>query len=242
MTDLGNRTLAALAALSLVLVPLLADTGSAAEQGRTVMPLGKNLDGWKAKGPIEQSKWAVGTAKVDPDNERRLIVAPLGDGPPELITTEGHGSDIYTQQKFGDCTVDLEVMVPKGSNSGIYLMGEYEVQILDSYGKERVGPGDIGGIYGKEAPRLNAAKAPGEWQKFVIEFKAPRFKDGQKVENARFLKITLNDQVIHENVEMTGSTGGAVAGKEAPEGPLMFQGNHGGVAYRNIKITSPAEK
>ena len=56
-----------------------------------------------------------------------------------------HGTDLYTEQKFGDCNVELELMIPKGSNSGIYLMGEYEVQVLDSYGKEKVGPGDMGG-------------------------------------------------------------------------------------------------
>lgn len=243
MIDVRRKALAALAVVSLAIVALMADATGAAEKRKTVTPFGgKNLDGWKAKGPIKQSKWSVGIAKVDPDNSRRLIVAPLGNAPGELITVEGRGSDLYTEQKFGDCTIEVEVMVPQGSNSGIYVMGEYEVQILDSYGKQRVGPGDIGGLYGAKAPRVNAAKKPGEWQKFVIDFKAPRFQDGKKTAHARFIKITLNGQVIHENVEMQSQTPGGVTGKEAPEGPLMFQGNHGGVAYRNIKITLPADK
>jgi len=244
MSEVRIKAIVALAILSLILVPLLAGASSAAEKSKTVTPLnGKNLDGWKAKGgSLEDSKWTVGIAKVDPANARRLIAVPAGNAPGEMVTAEGHGSDIYTEAKFGDCTVELELMVPQGSNSGVYLMGEYEIQVLDSYGKERVGPGDIGGLYGAKAPKVNAAGKPGEWQKFVIEFVAPRFKDGKKTANARFVKVTLNGRVIHENVEMQKQTPGGVAGREAAEGPLMFQGNHGGVAYRNIKITPPAKQ
>jgi len=243
MRNFRIKAVAAVTVFSMLGVVLLAGVSRAADKANVVTPFnGKNLDGWKAKGAIEKSKWIVGTAKVDPDNPRRLIAVPSGDAPGDLLTQEGHGSDLFTEQKFGDCTLEVEVMVPQGSNSGIYLMGEYEIQILDSYGRERVGPGDIGGLYGAQAPKLNAAKKPGEWQKFVIEFVAPRFQDGRKIANARFVKVTLNDKVIHENVEMRKQTPGGVAGKEAPEGPLMFQGNHGGVAYRNIKITLPKGK
>ena len=242
MTDVRNKALTALAVVSLLVMPLLAAATGTAGKGRTVKPLGKDLKGWSAKGPIEKSKWALGVAKVDPDNPRRLVVTPAGDRPAELITPEGHGLDIFTKHKFGDCLIEIEVMVPQGSNSGIYLMGEYEIQVLDSYGRKRMGPGDMGGLYGATAPRVNACKKPGEWQKFVIEFRAPRFKDGKKVANARFIKILLNGKVIHENVEMKRQTPGGVTGKEAPTGPLMLQGNHGGVAYRNIKITLPPKK
>ena len=77
-------------------------------------------------------------------------------------------------------------MVPKGSNSGIYLMGEYEVQVLDSFGKpdDKPGQGDLGAIYSAAAPKMNAAKKPGEWQKFVIEFQAPKF-DGTRRRRTR---------------------------------------------------------
>jgi len=202
---------------------------------------GKNLDGWKLKGPADRSKWVVGLAKIDPDNPRNFVVAPCDGAPGEMINAVPHSLDIYTEQKFGDCTISLGFMVPRGSNSGVYAMGEYEVQILDSYGKKQVGTGDLGGIYAVAAPRVNAARKPGEWQTLFIDFKAPKFKNGKKIANARFVKIVLNDQVIHENVEMTTRGGGGVTGKEAPTGPLMFQGNHGVVAYRNIKITLPPE-
>jgi len=116
-------------------------------------------------------------------------------------------------------------------------MGEYEVQVLDSFGRKKVGAGDLGGLYGASAPKVNASKAPGEWQRFVIDFQAPRFEGNKKTSNAKFARVTLNGETIHENVEMKGPTPSGVTGKEAPTGPIMFQGDHGPVAFRNIKIT-----
>jgi len=213
-----------------------ASAASAADKQKVVEPFnGKDLSGWVLKQP-QGNQWVAGIAKMDPVNPRELAVTEPTEGEGQLVNKKAHGVDIYTEQKFGDCTVTLELMVPKGSNSGVYLMGNYEVQVLDSFGKEKVGAGDIGGLYGAAAPLLNAAKAPGEWQEFVIEFSAPRFENGNKIANAVFKKVTLNGKVIHENVEMKGITGGSIGGGEKPTGPLMFQGNHGPVAYRNIKI------
>lgn len=236
------RTRTLLAGLSLL--ALLAQLGRTDDaKGKTVQPFnGIDLKGWKLKGPKERSKWVVGRAVIDEKDPRKLkvtVIPPQADAGPggRQLINASRGVDIYTEQKFGDCTVELEFMVPRGSNSGIYLMGEYEVQILDSYGKKKVGPGDLGGLYSAAAPRVNAAKRPGEWQKFVIDFQAPRFKEGKKVANARFLKVTLNGTVIHENVEMKSQTPGGLTGKEVPAGPLLFQGDHGPVAFRAIKIT-----
>lgn len=205
-------------------------------EGKAVQPFnGKNLDGWKLRGDkADRSHWTVGKAAVDPAKDNQLVV-DKGSG--ELINAKGGGVDLWSEAKFGDCTIELEVMVPRGSNSGIYVMGEYEVQVLDSWGRKKVGPGDIGGLYGAAAPKENAARKPGEWQKFVIDFQAPKFEGKKKVSNAKFLKITLNGTVIHENVEMKGPTPSGVTGREAPTGPIMFQGDHGPVAYRNIRIT-----
>jgi hypothetical protein len=198
---------------------------------------GKNLEGWTTKAPKEKSKWTVGVAKLDDKDPTKLVVSPASSpDKAELINAQGGGVDLYTTDKFGDCTITLELMVPKGSNSGVYVMGEYEVQVLDSYGKEKVGPGDIGGLYGAAAPKRNAAKKPGEWQTFEIVFEAPKFEGDKKVKNAKFVKVVLNGETIHENVEMKGPTPSGVTGKEASTGPLMFQGDHGAVAYRNIKI------
>ncbi len=225
---------AALLALCVVVLP------STVAAEKTATPFnGKDLEGWLLKSPRERSKWTVGKAALNPKNAGQLAVEKPADAKEaELVNAQGGGVDVYTADKYGDCTIELEFMVPKGSNSGVYVMGEYEVQILDSYGKQKIGPGDLGGLYGAAAPKTNAAKAPGEWQKMVIEFQAPKFDGDKKAANARFLKVTLNGEVIHENVEMKGPTPSGVTGKEAATGPLMFQGNHGPVAFRNIRITA----
>ncbi|HOA52412.1 MAG TPA: DUF1080 domain-containing protein [Thermogutta sp.] len=205
-----------------------------AEEGWITIPIEKGLPGWKLKGQPEQSKWQVGTAAVDPNDPKSLICQPGGH---ELVNVGSRGVDIFTEQTFGDAIIELEVMVPQGSNSGIYVMGEYEIQILDSYGKQTLGMGDMGAVYSMAVPKVNACKKPGEWQKYVIEYRAPKFDaTGTKIANGRLVKVILNDQVIHENLELKSQTPGGVTGKEAPRGPLMFQGNHGPVAYRNIRI------
>lgn len=210
----------------------------AAEEAKPITPFnGKDLTGWKAKGEPAKSKWTVGTATLDPENPGKIKVVAGGS---DLINAAGGALDGYSEAKFGDCLIELEVFVPKGSNSGVYVMGEYEVQVYDSFGKEdaKMGGGDMGAIYGAQAPKVNATKAPGQWNKYIIDFRAPKFDaEGKKIKNATFVKVTLNDQVLHENVEMKGPTPGGLTGKEAPEAPIMFQGDHGPVAYRNIKIT-----
>jgi hypothetical protein len=217
---------------------------TAAEAGdKAITPFnGTDLKGWTLKKSKRESHWVVGRARLDEKNPSQLdvtVIPPQADGGPaarEMVNAKGGGVDIYTEEKFGNCRIELEVMVPKGSNSGIYVMGEYEVQVFDSFGREKLGGGDMGAIYGASPPKVNATKKPGEWQKFVIDFQAPRFKDGKKVENAKFVKVTLNGQTLHENVVMKGPTPSGVTGSEAPTGPLMFQGDHGPVAYRNIRI------
>lgn len=153
---------------------------------------------------------------------------------------------LLTAWEHGDIDLELEVMLPKGSNSGIYLQGRYELQLFDSWGKQNPAYSDIGGIYRNweedteksymgKAPISNAARAPGLWQKLYISFKAPRFNDkGEKIANATFLKVELNGVVIHDNVEVPTYTGGSIEKNEKPRGPLMIQGDHGPVAFRNI--------
>jgi hypothetical protein len=212
-----------------------------ADSSKPITPFnGKDTTGWKFKGDAKNSAWKVGVAKVNEKNQGQFDVsdAPSAEKAELVNDKKTSGIDIYTEEKFGDCTINLEVMVPKGSNSGVYVMGEYEVQILDSYGKkdDQVGPGDIGGLYGAAKPSKNAAKAPGEWQKLEIVFQAPKFEGDKKISNAKFVKVVLNGVTIHENVEIKGSTPSALTGKEAATGPLMFQGDHGPVAFRKIEI------
>lgn len=155
--------------------------------------------------------------------------------------------NLVSNFEHGDIELEFEVMLPKGSNSGVYLQGRYEVQLLDSWGIRHPSFSDIGGIYrnwekeeGKiymgKAPLTNPAKAPGLWQKFKISFRAPRFNDaGEKISNAKFVSVELNGVKIHDNVEVPLPTGGPLENNETAMGPLMIQGDHGPVALRNIR-------
>ena len=108
----------------------------AAEKVLVMMPNSDTLDGWKLRGPKFMSRWILGVAMIDLKNPKKLKVVKTDASAIELTNIKKGGVDIYTEQEFGDCIVELEVMIPKGSNSGIYLMGQYEVQIADSYAKK----------------------------------------------------------------------------------------------------------
>ncbi len=194
---------------------------------------GKNVGAWKV----------VGSVKVDEKNEKRLT-STAGKG--VLINGDaGRTRNLHSARQHGDVQAHIEFMVPKGSNSGVYFQGRYEIQILDSWGQKKLKHGDCGGIYqrwGKQggfeghAPKLNASRPPGEWQSFDVTFRAPRFdKDGKKTANAVFVKVIHNGRVVHENVEVTGPTRAAAFNDEKPLGPLMLQGDHGPVVYRNLR-------
>ncbi|MBE7558595.1 DUF1080 domain-containing protein [bacterium] len=227
-------------ALTLALVVFVGLSCESARLSRASRPFnGNDLANWHTLPDPGTNRWIVGTPALSPTDPRMLIVADArGDAMINLARRHGDSQDIYSDEKYGDCRIELEVMVPKNSNSGIYVMGEYEVQILDSWGRTELNNGDMGAVYGAAPPPVNACRPPGEWQKYVIDWRAPRFDaSGRKIANAMFEKIELNGVVLHRNLEMPGPTPGGITGREAPTGPLMFQGNHGPVAYRNIKIT-----
>lgn len=167
-------------------------------------------------------------------------------------TKKNSGEDLISLEEFGDIDLEFEVMVAPQSNSGVYLMGQYEIQILDSWGKTTASAGDMGGIYERwddrkpegqkgyqgYAPRQNVSRAPGVWQNLKVSFQAPKFNEkGEKTENAKFLSVHLNGVLIHENLEVFGPTRGSLKPNEIPKGPIRIQGDHGAVAFRNIKIT-----
>jgi len=138
-------------------------------------------------------------------------------------------------------------MVPKGSNSGIYLQSLYEIQIFDSWGApEAMTTSDGGAIYhrwieergvGGSAPLVNASRRPGEWQSYQAWFRAPRVDGGgRKTEPARFLRVLFNGQLVQKDVAVEGPTRAAMNIAEAGRNPLMIQGDHGPVALRNIYI------
>ena len=214
----------------------------AAQETFVMLPNSNTLDGWKLRGPKFMSKWIIGAATVDPKNPKKLTVAKSDDSAIVLVNTRKGGVDIYTKQEFGDCIVELEFMIPEGSNSGIYLMGRYEVQVVDSYGKPGLKNSAMGAIFSTVTPRVNVAKKPGDWQNFLIEFKTPRFESCNRIKPAEFVRVELNGELIHENVKLEkGPTSGALNKEETARGPLMLQGGMGAVAYRNIRISVPAQ-
>jgi hypothetical protein len=197
----------------------------------------------------------VGNASADISKENVLITTP---GKGVLACTHEKGKygnqyELISNFKHGDLDIELDFMLTKGSNSGIYLQGNYEVQLFDSWGKKSAKYNDNGGIYerwndskpegekGYEgyAPRFNVAKAPGLWQNIKISYQAPRFDaNGKKISNAVFLSIVLNGVTIHENVEVSGPTRGSLTGEDVPMGPIRIQGDHGSLAIKNIIINN----
>lgn len=168
-----------------------------------------------------------------------------------ISTSKIKGSDLFTNALHGNMILELDYLMAKGSNSGIYLQGNYEFQLTDSWGVLNPFSSDNGGIYerwddakpegqkgfGGYAPRQNASKAPGLWQHLKIAFQAPQFDAaGNKIANARIISAELNGVLIHDNVELFGATRGA-ADQEKALGPLRLQGDHGSVAFKNIKIS-----
>lgn len=190
----------------------------------------------------------VGDVTLDPMNPRKLF-GKEGQGA-WYNGPKGRTNNLYTKRKYGALEISLEFMMSKGSNSGIKFHGHYEIQICDSFGKKEVNGEDCGGVYPRAeakpryhhidkgiAPKLNACKAPGEWQTLHAIFLAPRFDDkGKKIANAKIVVAELNGRVIHENQELLTPTGDRWKGPEFTEGPLMIQADHGPVAFRNVKL------
>jgi len=231
---------------NLILLVLLLGSSSLSQAEETSLFNGKDLTAWKE--PL--GTWAaVRSVTLDAENPKGFTVQP-GTGV-MLSNSAGKSENITSHLEHGDAHIQFEFNVPQGSNSGVYLQGRYEVQILDSFGKTEIGTHDCGAIYqrwdpkrgkGNEgyeghAPKVNACRAPGEWQSLDITFKAPRFDaSGNRTKSAKFIQVLHNGQVIHENVEMTGPTRGSKFEKEAPMGPIHIQGDHGPVAFRHLKV------
>lgn len=211
------------------------------------MPLlnGKDLTGWAGRDG-KPHNWVTAKGIWW---DRLLAPKNLGAIPEPgdriVNSVSGRAADLVTTQKFGDMELYLEFMIPKGSNSGVYLHSLYEVQIFDSYDSPmRMSSSDGGGIYhrwinnqgvGGSAPKVNANRPPGYWQSYYIWFRAPRFDaSGKKIENARFIRVLQNGLLVQENVEVDGPTRASMDIPEAAENPLMLQGDHGPVTFRNI--------
>jgi hypothetical protein len=203
-----------------------------------------NLDAFDQPG----SNWVLsGNAEADREKQGFMKGLP-GTGVVVNQVSKNNNSHLITREQFTDIELELDFMMAKGANSGIYLQGRYEIQLFDSWGVQRPGYSDCGGIYKRydpkraeqvyegTAPLTNVAKAPGLWQHITIKFRAPRFDGtGHKTANARFESVYLNGVLVQLQAEVTGPTASGLAGDEKSAGPLMLQGDHGNVAFRNIR-------
>jgi hypothetical protein len=173
---------------------------------------GKDLSGWKLINEKQKSGFSV----VD----GALVNNPVQ---PETGDHISYGN-LRTIQEFGDFNLKLEVNVPAGSNSGVYLRGMYEIQVLDSYRKE-LDTHNMGAVYSRIKPVVNAEKPAGTWQTLDITL------------CDRHITVVLNGVKIIDNQPVYGPTGGAIISDVNANGPIYLQGDHGTVSYRNIVLT-----
>ena len=197
--------------------------------GTMVDPGGRQLT-WTAKRApalrrTTAPEWGAPITLVDggltaweagPNSQWRVV-----DG---VLMNQKSGANLVTRQRFNDFKAHVEFRYPKGSNSGVYLRGRYEVQIEDSTGTEPLA-GVLAAVYGFLPPNQNAAKKAGEWQSFDITLVG------------RTVTVALNDRTVICEQEIPGVTGGALDSDEGAPGPLMLQGDHGPIDYRNIVVT-----
>ena len=163
----------------------------------------------------------------------------------ELVIV-GRSGDIVTKDSFGDCQLHVEWAAPTPAtgtsqgrgNSGIKLMGRYEVQVLDNYENQTYADGQAASLYGQTPPLVNACRAPGQWQTFDLIFHAPRFSEYGKLARPGTVTLLHNGVLVQDHAELTGTTGKAQAGysKHAQKLPLLLQEHGNPVRYRNIWI------
>lgn len=173
---------------------------------------GKDLGGWAPKETNLRNAWVVENGALV--NQ----VAPYTSGGQRERT-----ANLRTERAFEDFKLSVEVNVPKGSNSGVYLRGIYEIQVLDSMGKP-LDSHNMGALYSRITPSVGAEKAAGEWQTMEMTLVD------------RHITVVLNGKTIIDNQPALGCTGGAMTSDEFKPGPISLQGDHGPVSYRNLVL------
>ena len=174
---------------------------------------GKDLTGWRLINPEHKNGWRVEDGVLINDPQQPA------DDPHKY-----HYGNLRTEDEFEDFNLKLEVNVPEGSNSGVYLRGIYEIQVVDSYGKP-LDSHNMGALYSRITPSEAAEKPAGEWQTMDITL------------YNQHVTVVLNGKKIIDNAPVLGVTGGAMTADEFSPGPIYLQGDHGKVLYRNIVLT-----
>lgn len=204
------------------------ETPGQAPSDAVVLFDGNDLSNWTSTTPGEPSKWLVTDRAMSPVKDSGMI---------------------QTKQEFGSCQLHLEFATPKTpegegqgrGNSGVFLMGQYEVQILDSYENTTYPDGQAGALYGRKKPLVNASRKPGEWQTYDIIFHRPVFEGDKVVKRATFT-VLHNGVLIHDHYELTGGTGWRGSHSitnyvpHGDKGPIQLQDHGNPVLFRNIWI------
>lgn len=167
---------------------------------------GKDLTGWKLRNPGGHASWSV---------KDGLLVNDAG---------QQHGTDLVTTEKFKDFTLRYEYRIPKGANSGMYLRGRHEIQILDDYETGQPSKGGNGAVYNQTPVAKFASRKAGEWQTVEATIQGNR------------ITVVLNGVKVHDQVVSDQPTGGELDRDVSAPGPVMIQGDHGSIALRNIRI------
>ena len=199
-------------------------TSGGAPSDAVVLFDGKSLAGWKKQGSTEPAGWKL-------------------DG--GIMEVNGSGS-IETREPFGDCQLHIEWAAPEKAesssqgrgNSGVFFMGRYEVQVLDSYENRTYADGQAAALYGQFPPLVNACRAPGEWQSYDIVFRAPKF-DGEKLVRPARATVLHNGVLVQDAQELLGATVHREVAKYSAhpaEGPIALQDHGNPVRYRNVWV------
>jgi hypothetical protein len=227
---------------------------------------GKDLSGWTFRNPRAKKVWVV-CDQVRLDSANAAVLVPVGSGGSAnsvlLCGDDGRGSDIMTREVFSDYQLHIEFTVPKGSNSGIYNRGLFEIQVFDSFGKPKLGLHDCGALYERAFPPENLAKPPGEWQSYDLTLKGKKLSlawNGKQVYLDKDVRYGETDREAFERLNQENATkppalqvklreengrfvgyfgeGATRSGLDGPDrpGPILLQGDHGPVAYRNILV------
>lgn len=192
---------------------LAADVCAAAEDGFVPLFNGKDTSGWHLRRKDGHNSWSI---------ENGILKNTVKPGE--------HGTDLVTDKKFWNFTVRYEFQVPDSSNSGFYLRGRHELQILGDFKSGKTAKGGNGAIYNHTAPSEFASKPAGEWQTVEATI------IGNKI------SVTLNGKKIHDNVECNKATGSEIDKNVTEPGPMFLQGDHGTVWFRNMRIKELAKE
>lgn len=177
---------------------------------------GKNLDGWKLRRPEKVNGWSV-------ENGELVNTTPKTD-----FSAIGDYGNLMTEEVFGDFRLHIEFNIGKDRNSGVYLRGMYEAQVVDRDSKMQ-GIAGVGSVFGRVERSENAAKPGGEWQTYELTLVD------------RHITVVLNGVTVVDNQPVPGPTGGAMHTDPMAPGPIYLQGDHTSVKYRNIVLTPVAE-